>query len=52
MAFPAHYESEETRHVEVLHGKMAAVSVMCMRTGSYAHIIALINFWYPVTLIF
>jgi len=47
MAFPAHYESEETRHVEVLHGKMAAVSVIRMHTGSYAHIIALINFGIP-----
>jgi len=28
-------------------GKMAAVSVMRMRTGSYAHIITLINFGIP-----
>jgi len=29
------------------YGKMAAVSVMRMRTGSNAHIIALINFSIP-----
>jgi len=35
-------------HHESLHyGKMAAVSVMHMRTGSYAHIIGLINFGIP-----
>jgi len=40
--------SKISSHHERLHyGKMAAVSVMRMRTGSYAHIIALINFGIP-----
>jgi len=35
-------------HLEGFHcGKMAAVSVMHMHTGSYFHIIALINFGIP-----
>ena len=30
-------------HEHLHYGRMAAVSVMCMRTGSYTHIIALIK---------
>ena len=37
------HETNERLH----YGKMAAVSVMRMRTGSYAHIIVLINFGIP-----
>jgi len=33
--------------LELHYGKMAAVSVMRMRTGSYTHIIVLINFGIP-----
>jgi len=40
--------SNISSHHERLHyGKMAAVSVMRMCTGSYVHIIALINFGIP-----
>jgi len=40
--------SKISSHHERLHyGKMAAVSVMHMHTGSYAHIIALIKFGIP-----
>jgi len=36
-----------SHHGRFHYGKMAAVSIMHMCTGSYAHIIALVNFSIP-----